>query len=164
MNIWALLTTNLSLEMSCLILIWKCLAQLSSQTWTIVLCIILGIHIVQTNTGDVRLVSLKRLWGKAYFMPGAYLILIIPRKKPTYMWLWESTKIWIFLQMLFQKHWNWLPIYEIVFRKRGVCRGQSSALRLRMKWFVYWNYRNNCNYLLEEVLNINRIQSMPLNT
>ena len=162
MKVWILLTTNLSLSMMWLISICRVSAQWFSKTWTIVLSIILGISIVQINAGEVRLVRLKILRGKNCFLPGSSLILIIPRKNPKCLWLWDSTQRGIFFHRLCQKHWNWLLRYEIFFGTRGVWRGHSYPSRLRMTWVVYFQYGNTCNYLLKEVWKRNWIQRLTL--
>ena len=141
-KICKLLTTNLSLEMTCLRFIWRVSAQLSSQTWTIVLFIIIGIQIVWTDAGEVRLVRQIIWWGNTCLMTGASIILFISRKNPKYLWLWDITQRGIFLHRLYQKLWNWLLRYVIVFVTRGILIGQHSLSRIRITRFVYWQYGN----------------------
>ena len=135
MKVCTLLTMNLSLEMTCLRLVWRVSYHWSIQNWTIILCIILGIQIVWTNTGEVRLVRMQIRWGKNRFLPGETLILLISSKNPKYLWLWDSTQRGIFLHGLFQKRWDWLLRYYIVFRTIGVWRGQRSPSRFSMTLF-----------------------------
>ena len=155
---------SLSLSMTHLILIWRVSAQWSSQTWTIAHYIFMGIRIVQTNTGEVILLRLQIWWGKTCFLPGESLILLMPSKNPKYLWMWYSTKRGIFIHRMFRNHYNWLLRYDIVFVTRGIWRGHHSPSRLCMTWLLYWNYVNNCNYLLKEVWKRNRLQSLSLPT
>ena len=145
MKIWTLLTTNLSLEMTCLILIWRVSDQWSSQTWTIALCIILEIHIILTDAGEVILARLKIWLGITCLMPGASLILLMLRINTKHLWLWDGTKIGIFLNRLYQKCWNLLLRYAIVFGTRGIRREQYSPSRLCITRSVYWKCGNTCN-------------------
>ena len=163
-KICKLLTTNLSLEMTCLRFIWRVSAQLSSQTWTIVLFIIIGIQIVWTDAGEVRLVRQIIWWGNTCLMTGASIILFISRKNPKYLWLWDITQRGIFLHSLCWKCRNWLLRYKIIFGTRGIWRGNRSPSRLHITQFVYWQYKNTYNCLLKEVWKINWLQRMPLST
>ena len=164
MNIWTLLMMNLSLAMTCVRSIWRVSAQWYSQTWTIVLCIILGVNIMHTNAGEVRSVRMQIWWGKTCLMPGVYLILLMPRNNPKYLWLWDITQRGIFLHSLCWKCRNWLLRYKIIFGTRDIWRGNRSPSRLHMTQFVYWQYKNTYNCLLKEVWKINWLQRMPLST
>ena len=47
------------------------------------------------------LLRIKIWWGKTCFLPGASIILLMPRKNTNHLWLWESAERGIFLHRIY---------------------------------------------------------------